>query len=140
MTDKPTKGSPRFTKCTDDHGELANSDGATRHSTFIQLLGECRICHSTELYEGPREKLVEQIAHEVLDTHVIIEVDEVEVWDIDDLFYRDVDEVLHFELPKGTPTDAIDRDLEGLRIMRQALLRAASMIARELNAVTGDDE
>lgn len=126
---------PQLTQCPIAHGQLTNSDGITRHSAMIRLLGECRICHMTRLYQGEREEMIEEISEALLSIYV--DRSEEATWGVEDTFFASVLNLAEEELPEHVNADSdleVDYDTEGLRIIHQALLRAAGKIDRHLNA------
>ena len=134
---------PEFTRCTQHHGQLPQvgargpRGNITRHSMYIMDLGKCRICGETRLYAGRREKMLEELSTALLKMYVT-EVDEA-VWGIDDVLWAEVNNLGEEELPEELDEDDdVDYDAEGLRIIREALMRAAGKIEAHLNSA-GED-
>lgn len=137
---------PQYTHCPQPWGNASTFDDGdlTRHAVMIRDLGKCRMCQGTQLYAGDREEMLEKLSTAFLALYV--DQDEAHgaeaVWGIDDLFFVEVMNLSEEELPPQIlDPDAdleVDYDTEGLRIVRQALLRAAGKIEAHLNAA-GED-
>jgi hypothetical protein len=123
---------PKYTTCR-------ASVGTPRHSTFIRELGKCRVCGETKLYEGLREGVLEELSTALLRVYVV-NVDEA-VWGIDDIFWERVTAIVDEEIGDKITEDEeleVDYDTEGLRIIHEALLRAAGKIEANINSA-GED-
>lgn len=142
MTDVRLK--PEFTLCRRDWGgRVHRFDGnLTRHSVMIRDLGTCRLCGSQRLYKGSREEMLEELAYAFL--KIYVDRDEAKgaeaVWGVEDTFFAAVMNLAEEELPEHVEDDdlEVDYDIEGLRIVREGLMRAAGKIEAHLNA-SGED-
>ena len=126
---------PTFTICTGPTWA-----GRNRHTVMIRTLGKCRFCGETRLYTGPREEMLDKLAEAFLSLYCDLTSEEHAV-SIDDTFFAEVMNLAEDELPAHVAPDSdleVDYDVEGLRIIRQALLRAAGKIEAHLNAA-GED-
>lgn len=123
---------PKYTECT-------VAVGITRHTDMIRVLGKCRFCNSDRLYAGDREEMLEELSTAFLALYV--DRSEEATWGVEDTFFAAVLNLAEEELPEHVREDCdleVDYDTEGLRIVRQALLRAAGKIEAHLNSA-GED-
>lgn len=132
---------PQYTRCSTPWGNTPIFDDFqfTRHAAMIRDLGKCRMCDGTRLYAGEREEMLEELSTAFLKLYV--DQSDEAVWGVEDTFFASVLNLAEEELPEHVEVDAdleVDYDTEGLRIVRQALLRAAGKIEAHLNAA-GED-